>query len=409
MAIKFQDKTAADKKEIGFHYQHYYALLQLLKLDPNESLSVEEKDDIVITTSQGLRLLQLKHTLQVKKDGSSKNLTTKDYSLWHTIDNWIKLITDENDGRAETLDQIKFINTTKFSLVTNKSNGDDNEFLVNLEKIVNGEIDIEVFKNNIRKLIKPKKVVKGKKAKEESDDDTISNKYINDFLEFEHIESLIKNIDVTLNEDNLINKIKEYLKVNLAVDNFEDAYFEIEGRLRTLNYLSIKDNKKIIYSKIDFSKNILAPVLEKVRNSKFYITKEVYVENPKIEDTNFAKQLLDLKVRPEDIIDVYYYMQICLSNLKKWEERDNIIQPEDREKYFKNAIRRWKHYHDVRHRQPYADENNSLDCYSDCMLETLKLCSVEMDEDVSNGTFIYLSDDLKIGWLKNWESKYGKK
>lgn len=120
-------------------------------------------------------------------------------------------------------------------------------------------------------------------------------------------------------------------------------------------------------------------------------------------------QLLDLNVDLEDIIEYNHYMQICLTNLKKWEERDNIILPEDRELYLKQAVKTWKHRHQIRHRQANSEENNSLDCYDDCMLEVLKLSSVEMDPDISNGTFIYLSDELRIGWLKKWKDKYGSK
>ncbi|WP_343615003.1 hypothetical protein [Flavobacterium sp.] len=409
MSRKFQDQTAADKKEIGFHYQHYYALLQLLKLDPNESLSVEEKDDIVITSSNELKLLQLKHTLQTKIDGSAKNLTSKDYSLWHTIDNWLKLICDSKDGREDESAQIAFINSTYFGLVTNKSKSDDNVFLNNLEEIRLGTIDIEKFKENLGSLTQPKKKSKSKKEEDESKEGAVLNQSVIDFLEFKHLEQFLRRIDITLNEDDLIFQIKEYLRINLAVEHYEDAYFEIEGRLRTMNYLTIKDNEKVLYSKADFSKKILQPVLDKVRNSKFYKTTEAYVENPKLENKIFAKQLLDLNVDLEDIIEYNHYMQICLANLKKWEERDNIILPEERELYLKQAVKTWKHRHQIRHRQLNSEENNSLDCYDDCMLEVLKLSSVEMDQDISNGTFIYLSDELRIGWIKKWKDKYGIK
>lgn len=409
MSRKFQDQTAADKKEIGFHYQHYYALLQLLKLDPNESLSVEEKDDIVITSSNELKLLQLKHTLQTKTDGSAKNLSSKDYSLWHTIDNWMKLICDPEDGREDDLSQTAFIASTYFGLVTNKSKSDENVFLTNLDALREGTIDIGQFKENLRILIQPKKISKKKKGDDESPEEPVLNKSVSDFLEFKHLEQFLGRINVTLNEDDLIGQIQEYLKINLAVDNYEDAYFEIEGRLRTINYLTIKDNEKVVYSKEDFSKKILQPVLDKVRNSKFYKTTHERVLNPKLEDKIFAKQLLDLNVNLEDVIEYNHYMQICLANLKKWEERDNIILPEERELYFQQAVKRWKHRHQIRHRQVNSEENNSLDCYDDCMLEVLKLSSVEMEQDISNGTFIYLSDELRIGWLKEWKDKYGNK
>lgn len=400
MTLKFQDKTAADKKELGFHYQHYYALLSLLKLDSNESLSIEEKDDVVIFNEKGIRLIQLKHTLQNKKSGDSKNLTSKDYSLWHTINNWIQLISDKNDGRSESEKQIDFINTSVFSLVTNKSKSNDNLFLENLNKFRVGEIKIEEFKDNIKKL-----TVK----KDESKDDSVSNNYINKFLEFEHCELLLKRIEMSLNVDDLINQIKNYIKINLAVKNFEDVFYEIEGRLRVLNYLTIKNYEKISYSKADFSKKILTPVLEKIRSTKFHIIKEKYNPYLKLEDEIFAKQLLDINIRPEDVVELSYSMQTCLVNLKRWEERDNIIFSEDRAAFFKSAFKSWMYIHGKSHRKESVELNNSLDCHSDCMIENLYLCSIRMDDDISNGAYIHLSDILKLGWIKEWEAKYGRK
>ncbi|CAM3917229.1 CD-NTase associated protein 4-like DNA endonuclease domain-containing protein [Flavobacterium branchiophilum] len=397
MAVKFQDRTAADKKEIGFHYQHYFALFSLLKLDSNEYLSIEEKDDVVIFNEKGIRLIQLKHTLQNKKDGESKNLSSKDYSLWHTIDNWIQLISDEDDGRSESKKQIEFINTSIFSLVTNKSKSNDNLFLENLIKYKDGEIKIDEFKINIEKLTE-------KKGKSKSD--SVSDNYINKFLGFEHCELLLKRIEISLNVDDLINQIKNYIKVNLAVKNYEDAFYEIEGRLRVLNYLTIKNHEKILYSKVDFSKKILTPVLEKIRSTKFHVIKEKYKPYLKLEEEIFAKQLLDINISLEDIRELSYSMQICLVNLKRWEERDNLIFSEDREAFFKSAIKTWKHLHGKNHRKQDFELNNSLDCHSDCMMQNLYLCSIRMDDDISNGAYIHLSDILKIGWVKEWEEAY---
>lgn len=400
MAIKFQDRTAADKKEIGFHYQHYYALLSLLKMDSNESLSIEEKDDVVIFNEKGIRLIQLKHTLQNKKDGDSKNLSSKDYSLWHTIDNWIKLISDKDDGRSERNKQIEFINTSVFSLITNKSKSNENLFLENLKEFKVGKLKFDEFKTNIKKLTE---------KKDKSKEDSVSSNYINNFLGFEHCELLTKKIEIGLNVDDLINQIKNYIKVNLAVKNFDDVFYEIEGRLRVLNYLTIKNHEKISYSKIDFSKRILTPVLEKIRNTKFHVIKEKYKPYLKLEDEIFAKQLLDINVELEDIIELSYSMQICLVNLKKWEEKDNIIFSDDRIDFFKSALKNWKHIHSKSHRGQNTEINNSLDCFSDCMRENLYLCSIRMDDDISNGAFIHLSDVLELGWIKEWDSKYGRK
>ena len=38
--------------------------------------------------------------------------------------------------------------------------------------------------------------------------------------------------------------------------------------------------------------------------------------------------------------------------------------------------------------------------------ERLSISSLQLDTQHSNGEFYYLSDNLKIGWRKDWEDKY---
>jgi len=401
MAKKVEDKTAADKTEIGFQYQHYHSVLELLKMDIDDTLSVEEKDDLVISNSSGLRLIQLKHTLQKKKDNSSKNLTSKDYSLWHTIHNWIKLIQDEEDGRKDEKAQLQFIESSIFELSTNKSANNSNTFIVNLKRLKEGTIAIGKFNQALQKLMK--------NELDEEKTTPITSRYIEEFISFKHQETLLKKINLSLNQDNLIDRIKDYITVNLGfITNAEDVFFEIEGRIRTLNYLTIKNGKKIIYTKRDFSKKILGPVTQKIRSSKFHVITPTYTPNKAVQNTNFGKQLSDITIDLEDIIEGEYIMQLCLANIKKWEERDNIIFASDREAFFKDALKKWKSIHGINHRNTYSELHNSLNCYDECMLQTLILCNVPMQQEISNGAFINLSDELQIGWKKDWKTLYGK-
>src|SRR5690242_11303824 len=116
------EQTSAADKSIGFEYQYYYFLYRVLKLCRRESVGLEVKDDVHTDLSCNRQILiQLKHTIQIKADGSPKNLTTYDSDLWKTLSNWSKVINDEIAGRTTVKSHLDFISKTDFMLVTNKS------------------------------------------------------------------------------------------------------------------------------------------------------------------------------------------------------------------------------------------------------------------------------------------------
>jgi hypothetical protein len=63
-------------------------------------------------------LVQLKHTIQVNADGSTKNLTTLDSDLWKSLSNWSLIISDPKAGRDTVEKQASFVEKTDFLLVS---------------------------------------------------------------------------------------------------------------------------------------------------------------------------------------------------------------------------------------------------------------------------------------------------
>ncbi len=62
------EKTSADDKIIGFEYQYYYFMKELIELKEGQVIGFEVKDDIhidVINKNKVLtKLVQLKHSIQ---------------------------------------------------------------------------------------------------------------------------------------------------------------------------------------------------------------------------------------------------------------------------------------------------------------------------------------------------------
>jgi hypothetical protein len=62
------DKTSAEDKSIGFDYQYYYFLNELLRLKSGQTAGYEVLDDVHIELADGNTLLiQLKHTVQTMR------------------------------------------------------------------------------------------------------------------------------------------------------------------------------------------------------------------------------------------------------------------------------------------------------------------------------------------------------
>lgn len=119
------DATSAEDKSIGFDYQYYYFLNELLNLRTGMTVGLEVMDDVHTELDNDRQVLvQLKHTVQTKASGDPKNLTTMDSDLWKSLSNWSKVIVDPVAEREGTSAQLAFIERTHFLLASNKS---DNE------------------------------------------------------------------------------------------------------------------------------------------------------------------------------------------------------------------------------------------------------------------------------------------
>ena len=120
--ISRYDLTSADTKIIGFDFQYFYFINELLKLQIGQTIGYEAKDDVHIEIYSNskiiTKLIQLKHTVHKNADGSPGNLTDRDDDLWKTLSNWCKVICDNN--RKKIVEQLNFLKETKFIFATNK-------------------------------------------------------------------------------------------------------------------------------------------------------------------------------------------------------------------------------------------------------------------------------------------------
>ncbi|PWA04974.1 hypothetical protein DCC39_18510 [Pueribacillus theae] len=411
-----QEKTSADSKSIGFDYQYYFFLNELLQIKEGQTVGYEVKDDVHIEMRDGMEtLIQLKHSIS-----STGTLSVKDEDLWKTISNWIDIITDSALGRSASDSQIEFIKNTNFLLVTNKSNSSRNEFLKKVNLLKENSLTITSFKEYLLKLCTPKK------GKNKSQVDKYISKLHSKDNEF--VEEFIKKLDFCLSKDDLFDLIYTRLKEkNVPERRLENVFHAIDSSLRKMIYEEVKSRKKVIISFEDYYKRFTR-YFELGRSKKLPI-KLITPKKPIPDDYNSylsIKQLLDAEILDKDDLDyedelvtIFTSKILLLNNIEEWLQESEITE-EEKMRFNSNSIRIWEISHKKSHaklkrklRRVSIDELDSeeiiecaTECYYDVLGEKLTIDETELDQDLSNGQFYVLSDEPSIGWRIDWKELY---
>lgn len=397
------DITSASDKSIGFDYQFYYFMYLLLDLRHNEKIGIEIKDDIHVDLQNGgLILIQTKHTIQIKKDFSRINLTERDKDLWKTINNWVKVINENTDTE-------EFIKNTSFQLISNKELG-INPFIINVKKLLNSDIITLEFKAYLQGLI------------EKGEDNTI-NEYIKTLksLKNKPLLGFIKKIEFKLNEDNIIDKIKERILEKIFFkERVDDVFNDLYSELKSSEYLEVKKGVKNVLSFEDFMTKF-RKCFKKGLNNKLPIRNFEVLTPSKMEDQKFVTQLVDIgdiSINEKDeILEYTIQMFQLINNLKKWEEDGDIVNYEI-ENFNKETILIWKNSFREKFRVIKAKINNkdkiddseirdkAIECLDEMRKAILTIDETILSLELSNGHFYYLTNNDQIGWHYEWQSRY---
>ncbi|UFH36065.1 ABC-three component system protein [Flavobacterium acetivorans] len=395
--------TSASDKSIGFDYQFYYYMYLILDLRHNEKIAIEIKDDIHIEFTDGkLILIQTKHTTQTNQDSTSINLTERDSDLWKTLSNWVKVINEATDKKT-------FLKTTSFQLISNKSLS-SNPFFIELQKLLNTDITVKEFKNYLQVLI------------DKGTDITI-NGYIKSLksLNNELLYSFIKKLEFKLNEDNIIDKIKERILEKIYFkERVDDVFNDLYSELKTKEYLDVKKGNKKELSFEDFVSNF-RKCFKKGLNDKLPIRKFDINTPSEIENQKFILQLIDIgdigSNDTDEMLEYTIQMFQLFNNLKKWEEDGDLLNHEI-EEFHKQSILIWKNSFREKFRQIKTKvesnisvddseiKHKALECLDEMRKAILQIDETLLSVELSNGHFYNLTNNDQIGWHYDWKTRY---
>ena len=396
------DTTSAEDKSIGFDYQYYYFLNEILNLKIGQVVGLEVLDDVHIMRSDGGTLLvQLKHTVQTGAQGTPINLTTMDSDLWKSISNWCKLIIDPAEGRTSVESQLAFLKITSFLLASNKSESDKNILL----------ISIEAFKASTKshaELIADIAAIRTKSK------DQLIHSYIDDVLSLEPIvsEKFFERISFALGKNEIINICKASIAEKQIHDSrIDDVFRAVDSEVRQNSFATVKAGKKITISFDEFTHKYRRH-FDKARSGTLLFREFTPVFPDKLSDQTFIRQLID--INDYQATNIEFQTKHTTRRLHFRDNLERLLQEGEITQFDIDALEEeaeimWE----ARFFQTYSDQSATDDestaartILGDLRSRKLSLASQELPLSMSNGGFYDLSNRPVIGWLSNWKDLY---
>ncbi len=397
------ETTNADDKSIGFDYQYYYFLNELLNLKTGQAVGLEFLDDVHVRRADGINLLiQLKHTVQKNAEGYAINLTTMDHDLWKSISNWCKVIADPEDGRNDIAAQLAYLKNTRFLLASNKSRSDNNSFLASFTKFTNGKETYAELIENVENL-------------KNRTQDKVLQAYMAELLSLdkEVCRTFFQQLDFALGIDEVIQICKRsIIEKQIHPTRVDDVFNAVDSEVRQHSFATVKAGGKIEIAYEEFNQRYRRH-FDRGRSGELIWRDFEPLLSDNLLNQTFIKQLVDIDDIAEDAIEYHSTFTArrinFRNNLEKLRQDGEIVQS-DIDAMEDEARLMWENQflHAHSGRSPLPDERvPARNILVRLRAERLKLASQEVPLSFSNGGFYDLSNRPIIGWLKNWKDRYG--
>lgn len=394
--------TSADMQQLGFEYQYLYFVIRLLQMQHGDEVGYEAKDDVhvVSATSKTTLLIQVKHTVSTNSAGNPPNLSLLSSDFWKTLSNWSKLISDEVAGRSNDKTKEEFISQSNFILVTNRAIT-DTQISTLLQKSKDRSINGQDVANTLREICKSTK------------DKTI-RKYIGDVLNLgvRNLFLLFQKMEINSTPSNLVDEIRREIRNKMVAEEYvNDVLHALYAQLKEdfFSKVSMKTHQIIGYDEWQCR---YQPVFNSVRTTLLPMRSYQPILPEHLEQQVFVRELVEIGAIGLDdngLADIAEFTEHYLSikmQLDDWRD-DGKIDLLTVQRFHEDAKQLWKNIHRSCHRTTNSDYvldlKNACDCFDKTMLQRLSVLSTELGISLSNGEFIFLANDKKIGWRNRWD------
>ena len=403
--INRYDLTSADTKIIGFDFQYFYFINELLKLDVGQSIGFESKDDVHIELSSDskiiIKLIQLKHSVQKNTKGIPINLTDKDDDLWKSLSNWCKVICDKSQGRGTLKAQLAYLKDTEFILATNKIIS-ENKFICKINKFIDKKLKISEITNYLCEL---EKSSRDENVKRHIHDVTALNQKV--------LETFFRKLRFIDTGNEIIASIKSNIQRKMiAEDRVNDVFNALFSELKQDFFKNVKAGNHQIITFDEWIRKYTC-IFEQNRNTNLPVRSFKQIFPDDLFEQPFIKELIEIgEIKDDDLSQVVEFSEFMLNvqmNLNQW-YTDVEITNSDLEKFHKAAVSIWKNTHKKSHRSTKfnlsLNNANAIECLDNIRTKELKMLTTDLGIDLSNGEFYYLANESQIGWKIEWEANY---
>ncbi|WP_193074326.1 hypothetical protein [Pseudomonas sp. FME51] len=404
--MNHSDKIAADKTSLGFEFQDFVYIEKLIELKPGQTLGLELHDDIHVETAaddasiKDLLLIQVKHSVDLG------NITDRDIDLWKTIHNWLKLVPG-----------LPHYRTVTFQLYTNKNL--NNQTFVSLLKAARQ--NIQAILDYIRKTDQAISVAESKKKPDESPNPLA--KYVKSVSQAsdKELEFIFKRFEFHSDNSSIITRISSALRqLSIPTSRLEDTRKHVIGAFKESKFSRIIKSEKVVITFNDFRNEMgFDRIIRSARAepADFDRFVDIYYSYQRpdtlsFNNSKFHDQLKDIGISDEEIVDRGVEMMLAEQFIESLREAGSFSASEN-SRLENKAVSDWKLLHNQSHRSTKEDDEaahqqTSQACYDQTMRNSLKTGDIELPSNLSCGKYIKLSNLPRIGWRKNWQSRFEK-
>lgn len=404
--MNHSDKIAADKTSLGFEFQDLVYIEKLIELRPGQTLGLELYDDIHVETIAEDSSIKDLILIQVKHSVNPGNITERDIDLWKTLYNWLKLVPDLPSCRTIT-----------FQLYTNKNI--NNQPFVNLLK--SPRQNIQAILNYIRKI--EKEISLTESQKKTGDTPNPLAKYVESVSQTDDTELIfvLERFEFHSDNSSVITRISSALRqLSIPESRLEDTRKHVIGAFKESKFSRIISGEKIIIdfdnfrTEIGFDRIIRSARSDPTDFDKFLDIYYSYQRPDKLSFNNskFHDQLKDIGISNEEIIDRGVEMMLAEQFMESLSKAGSFSASENL-RLENKAVSDWQLLHNQSHRNIKEEDDvahmqASQNCYDQTMCNTLKAENIELPSNLSCGKYMKLSNLPRIGWRKDWQSRFKK-
>lgn len=396
--------VAADKSSLGFDYQDLVYIEKLIALEEGQVLGLELHDDIHMETADGNGSIKDLHLIQVKHSTEGGNITDRDIDLWKTFYNWLKIVPGlpSSQNVMFRIYTNKPLNNQPFITMLKTAGQKVSDIIAHI-RVINVDISASEGKKTKGAPVNP--LAKYVEAVAKSNDKDLT------FM-FERFE-------FTSDTTSILDRINAALRRLLIPDaRLDEIRASIVGAFKLSKFSKIKSGEKVVISYNDFHLGMGYDRMIRAARSDdadFESFVDFYYAYKRPDGLSFASskfhaQLEDIGIDDDVIIDHGIEMMLAETFITKLNDEGTFSQT-DNLRLENRAVGDWTHLHRSSHRHTdEADEGNhkqaAQNCFYDAMGKALLAGHIELPSNLSRGKYIKLSDLPRIGWRKNWESKF---